>query len=77
MHAHISRGEQAGSAEWLPCFSGKLVMWGIEMKKWTIHSGGRVLGFVFTDFHPSSTCLRGGRIFVLFDLDRKCHGIGA
>lgn len=47
---HLSRGEQAGSAEWLPCFSGKLVMWGIEMKKWTIHSGGRVLGFVFSIF---------------------------
>lgn len=44
---------------------GKLVMQGVEMKKWNIHGGIGGFGILFNGFHLGSNIPRGGRIFVL------------
>ena len=43
----------------------KLVMWGVKMSGQNVHLGGERFGAIFPDFHPSSTFLRKGGIFVL------------
>ena len=68
--------EESRQAQMSSCpeFLWQVVMWGIEMKGWTIRCGGKGLGVVFSDFHPSSTFPRGGGFLSLCGLDGKCHG---